>query len=912
MSAGFGGSPYTNPQTRALNSIANGPDADTTSQEKMVELLQRHSSQLKYLAANQKQMQQGINDANANPIQQIQEFIADVIVLLGGGQLAKGALDFGDLQYILPALGALFGLGDGPFPVSLFEAAERFFLGYVVPQQQFVDVINSIITAWAGVFGIDPQFVADVRKLLEAFGNLFDGINNLFPSLDQLFKALGISGGDLGPLGQVLAPIIKLFSGIDLTKFGSFIEFITDAIDPFIVQLTAVINFVNGVLAVLGYDGGDVVNSPLPSLLQPFQNLLAFLANINFFGDDFDPVAAVRQFVSTMLLPLNLLLGPDSPLNLANAFGRLSLPQFGGGVPLNALTTAVANELQPFSATSVPNVDGWSFDAAADAAKVICDGTAKNLYLKSGVIKVEQGQPLNTSIKVKYSGVSSTAGQGIRYVLETFTTADGSGPATPVVLGSIPNPTGTISSPVTLGNSSWDIPAGVQSVRPVLTTDALAAGTVYWLNTPLLTKPLLGVLANGLPAAIQARIDDLAALAHQLLTNPAAVIGTITQGMVSGLGDLNTLVNQIRDILAGLVVTPINSTVQAIKDWFTGNLAKTQNITSGGLFDATKLIGLVDPTKVGGVGGATNIGDAVQQAVDAMTQGAGGLVGAGFSFVDALAQLTGLRNAAAGANAAVLNVQSQLAGLDPAASSEIINFSEYVNAGAPPSMFTKVFDQGSGGIVTSGGKLVWSGSAGDERYLFNGGPLQTDLFEVNVVLPTVPSHGWFGADGNNFIYLIGRSDAAGNNMCLAEIGWDRVRILSYNTGTTTVLATVNQSDIVTGGCRVAFKGGNALQPRYFHVAVNDDIVTSATDIAPVTQLGSSFRLCGLGLKKDSSYDTGTISAWSMLDGGASAGSGVVAGMTAAGPTNLIIWKGTAAEYAAIPTKNPNTIYAVKN
>ena len=31
-----------------------------------------------------------------------------------------------------------------------------------------------------------------------------------------------------------------------------------------------------------------------------------------------------------------------------------------------------------------------------------------------------------------------------------------------------------------------------------------------------------------------------------------------------------------------------------------------------------------------------------------------------------------------------------------------------------------------------------------------------------------------------------------------------------------------------------------------------------------------------------------------------------------GLTNLNLWKGTAAQYAAITTKNPNTIYVVKN
>lgn len=690
MTAGFGGSGYTNPQTRALNSIANGGPADTSSQEAMVELLQKHSAQLKYLASNQKQMQQGINDATANPIQQLQQFVADVIVLLGGGELAKGALDFGDLQYILPALGALFGFGDGPFPISLFEAASKFFLGYVVPQEQFVDVINSIITAWAGVFGIDPEFIADVRDLIAAVGNLFGGIGNLFPSLNELFGALGITGADLGPLGQLIAPIIQLFAGIDLTKFGDFIEFITDAISPFIEQLTALINFINGMLAVLGYDGGDVVNSPIELLLRPFQNLIKFLADLNLFDPDFDLGAAAEAFVNLIIAPLNIFSIPDdvqadinaalgnmkdalngtytgsgpifvavqalaeawltatSPLNAANVFGRFGLGQFGGGVPLNALTAAVSNELEPFRATSeLPATgdgdrDGWSFNASEDAAQVVCDGSPKALYLKSGVIKVESGQPLDTSVSVKYSGVTSGAGQTIRLVLETFTTDDGSGSATPVTVGAVTSPSGTITTPVSLGDSSWAIPAGVQSVRPVLQVDELVtAGTVFWLNTPSLKKKLAAPLAGGLPAAIQDRIDDLQATwdafkggvggtvddiedalngagqaIRDAIANAMGHAGTghttaniltylqsIPQTVVSGLSDLATQSNQIRDILAGLVVTPINSVIQDVKDWWTSVGQKVQNLTSGGT---------LPPTSVTGVGGASNIGQAIE------------------------------------------------------------------------------------------------------------------------------------------------------------------------------------------------------------------------------------------------------------------------------------------------------------
>lgn len=299
------------------------------------------------------------------------------------------------------------------------------------------------------------------------------------------------------------------------------------------------------------------------------------------------------------------------PLNAANLFGRIGMPQLAGGVSLADLTTATSNLLDPFTAESVPTSDGWSFNSGQDAAQVVADGSTKGLWLKSGVIKVEEGQPVNTTVKVKYSGVTSGAGQTIRYVLETYESEDGSGPMVPVVVGSITNPTGTISSPVTLGDVSWDIPTGVQSVRPLLEVDELVtAGTVYWVNTPVFRKTLLGVLSDGLPAALQKPLDDLQAtwdkfkgaaggtvddiedalngagqairdaianaLGHSgtghtsanILTYLQNIPQTVVTGLTDSLGDLQTTLNQIGDIFANTVVTPINGVVQAIKDWW--------------------------------------------------------------------------------------------------------------------------------------------------------------------------------------------------------------------------------------------------------------------------------------------------------------------------------------------------------
>lgn len=316
--------------------------------------------------------------------------------------------------------------------------------------------------------------------------------------------------------------------------------------------------------AVLGtYDGDDEVLLAIQDIFKPIRQLLQLVAGEDV--EDFPPTPeeiiagfenlgeaaanALRDALTGIVnsTPTDLdnwlldLLTGHSPLNAANIFGQLQMPQLGGGVSITDLTTATANLLQPFTPTSVPTADGWSYDAGEDAAKVIADGTTKTLYLR-GVIKVEEGQPLNTSIPVKYSGVTSGVGETIRYVMETYTTPDGTGPATPVTVASITSPSGS-AGPVTLGDSSWDIPDGVQSVHPALVVDeAVTLGSIYWKNTPHLHKVLLGVLADGIAQAIQARINELNAMATALLTNPASVLGTLPQTLIDELiDDFNTV-----------------------------------------------------------------------------------------------------------------------------------------------------------------------------------------------------------------------------------------------------------------------------------------------------------------------------------------------------------------------------------
>lgn len=643
----FGGRQYTNSESRALTSITDSPgigqDTDFTR------LLQQHDAQIKYLADNQKKLQQGVNEATQNPIQQLQQFVADIIVLMGGGQLAEGLLDFGDLQYILPTLGALFGLGDGPFPLDLFEAAQRFFLGYVVPTRQFTDVVNNMIGAWMGVFGIDAKFVKDTKALITAIGDLFDGIGGLLPSINELFSVLGITAAGLGPLGLVLKPIIDLFSGIDLAKFGNAIEFITDAIDPWIVQLTAIINFLNEVIRVLGA-GGDVLNSPLPQLTIPFRNLMQFLGNVRLGIESFNPILAAQQFISRLLIPAG---------SISNVQPNLQLdPGFDDSESLGDEGPAWTREYPDPLITDPDFVWDLIGHTADGSATVHATGTEHGL--QGSVVPVEPGQTFDLAAWVTWAGVTAT---GSPFALQVMTDT---GAITDIA---------AVASPAASGGwaqiaGSYTVPSGVETIRIRLCVKASVTVGQVWFDdatirrTSLMQKGFISGLVDDLTeifANFAAMIDGilgtgntfgqtvafissglstaatvadnfntllsemsvstataLAALLNSVKNNADDAVDALTDLIVNAgestaaaLGalifQLVTMLNQISAIFNGTVVEPINSTVQQIQTWYNTNVAYLADIPN------TAVQGLV--------GFGTNIGNSVAALSDGVWQG---------------------------------------------------------------------------------------------------------------------------------------------------------------------------------------------------------------------------------------------------------------------------------------------------
>jgi hypothetical protein len=108
---------YESSTTRALRSI------DSAKYNKdFVQNIQSLNYATDFMADYMTVMQTGIDNANKDIIQKIQDFIEDLIIIFGGGDTGDSGFNWGDLKYIIQAIGALFGFG-GSGPVNLLDAA---------------------------------------------------------------------------------------------------------------------------------------------------------------------------------------------------------------------------------------------------------------------------------------------------------------------------------------------------------------------------------------------------------------------------------------------------------------------------------------------------------------------------------------------------------------------------------------------------------------------------------------------------------------------------------------------------------------------------------------------------------------------------------------------------------------------
>jgi hypothetical protein len=201
--AQYGAYTYESTQSRALNSIR----ADSYNKDMAKNLIELNNNS-EYMAQYLRKLQQGVDQANQNVIEQITSFVNDIIVLLGGGN-AQG-FDFGDLKYVFGAIGSLFGFtnpdGSIKLPPNLFESAWHFVSTYIIPVAGFGDAINALIDSaigtivdWTGGIPIIGETVQQLAVWL------LDGRDNL----DNLFTALGGALGDAA--GAITAFLTKVY-----------------------------------------------------------------------------------------------------------------------------------------------------------------------------------------------------------------------------------------------------------------------------------------------------------------------------------------------------------------------------------------------------------------------------------------------------------------------------------------------------------------------------------------------------------------------------------------------------------------------------------------------------------------------------------------------------------------------------
>lgn len=384
MSLGMFGQ-YTSQQTRTLASLNSTkyPDTNKNFEQNVMRLNASMDYVLQYLQV----MQKGVDQATQDPISSIRNFATDFLTLLGGGELLYG-INFGDLQYFLPAIGALLGFDiNKPFPLNLFEAAEHLLLGYIVPLDSWPIAIEGVIDGWLIALGFNQDFIDAVHLILDNLGRFTNDLVGIFNDLTGLLGVFDIFNFAGGPIGAIWKTLSSLLANFNVANLGSianpFLQTLTPwlqllgqiigAVDDFLEAFTAGIGGGGGTMTnplawltdFLGMFGGFVgLGTGSPSILNPanipifgpiisiftggtdIQGLLNFanmFNSINFLDPNFNPLKAISDFfidiINQIIPDISHLFGGDI---IDAIFNAINPGANASGVSLGSLTGVLA------------------------------------------------------------------------------------------------------------------------------------------------------------------------------------------------------------------------------------------------------------------------------------------------------------------------------------------------------------------------------------------------------------------------------------------------------------------------------------------------------------------------------------------------------------------------------------------
>lgn len=852
IDAAFG---FKTPQENALAAIDSTkyPDTNKDFQQNLIRLNQF----VDYIASYLQQMQKGIDQNSQDPIAQIQGLASDLVVLLGGGELLYG-IDLGDLQYFLPAIGALLGFDQTtPFPINLFNAAEHFLLGYVVPLDSFGTVIEGIIDGWALALGIDQDWINAINDVLDAIDSLTSSFQDLLTSIENMFQIIG-------PINQLFADLWHVLSillgGFDLSSLGNITDSIFKSVAPWIEELAQGIEWLNQIIESWAQGLNDISGILNFSwLFTPFLNFLeGFIPATTKDGKTtlvWDYLTGWETLILNAILPHNYI----APL-ISDASGSAGLTGF---VPLENLAMELMQEffgeIQPVIDTIVNTLlvltgSDWGIP---DLERSLQSIPAQNLV---GTIP----QTLNSHVTI--------------------------GSLSPIIPEFLTN--GNFDSPNALvGQGIW-IWDGTQG-PPGTTTSVYANANGH----------LIELLSNAIAVApgMILSVSGMSRWANLVGSGPISltiakfdinnnIIGYDTIASIIGASATQStwqqLINTSYTVPSSVTSICVRPTIDAGftsgQVWF-GELSCKQTLTS----ILVSLIPLLDASKIGsgilGVANTPNITLAMSSDLQGITDYITNTLNGALSFISGNSTSTANNILSSFYDKVVTNaleiaaLKNNQQATDYSSNSINIDFSTYPDGPLPPIFTVSYTGSGSSSIGIKNGVAGWQTVVNDgtrrARIIYNDSPTVTDFQRISGGMNSAPSQATSG--GQPYFYAIGRVDNPTNPQ---NYVWAR----AYCTGFLTYKADIGycvggvETPLWTGinlnwSLQMTFVVGANGNPRHYQLFSGTNLVYENTEPGTASQYGPGFRYWGAmnTITYDASFNTpgqgGAVAGVSVVD-----------------------------------------------
>lgn len=693
--------------------------------------------------------------------------------------------------------------------------------------------------------------ISDRIDNVVAFIKATTGIDLSGPAALLTLPLEALGGAELGKALEVLGIFIPSLAGSDPATFdrnAAATEFIETVLNPtgLLASLSAIAEKLTGIT-----NPAD----PGAALTQWGANLRTLFDGADLNAPGLTQAAGLQSWIDTGILPLNLLLGPTSPLPAWNLFGR-PRPNLFRQIPLSAIGDFNPNLLEDplfeWAGSVEDPLEEWVIDTAVrhvdpqrpetqqgNSVRIDADSITHDL-LSDPELEVTPGQRVLMTVYVRWQGLVSTA-DPIQLVVVGYdktgdevldTTIASAGNALPA--NSIDHPDADADGWVEL-SSTFTTPLSpvVVSIRKApRITSAATAGTI-WFSDALQakTQPLPEHFTEGLPEKLAGFTPD----------------GWFDAIRLRNTDDTDSPFRLIADLV-------------------------TQ--------------GLIDPTSVDNP--VDSIRDRLGALVDSVRQGADGTPSTGNIVTDLRDALTGLRESVSATSSTVSQIQDAMppigVGTTAGGSSGVIGNTYTDECERPPHNgygpdWLTLGPTNPYGVKTDGHGWYWDDNGDDRRLqigIYLAGQTTTDYQSVRDVMSSLMEgpQNWTGDGPNANNWLIARANDAGTRFVALRRFHNRVELYDYNNGVLTPIPKLGGGSTTVAvkpqaGARWELECGNIVGLRRFTAYMNNSPIGTWEDTALITPLGAGQRRGGQAHQSDDRPFTestpGSITRWSLSD-----------------------------------------------